>query len=860
LNSKLARLLLAPLILCAWAPLRAQLIDDVDFRREGDHAVMQLRFVTPVQFRRALAAGSDDAAQVFYDVVAGRELPKLVVSERRIAARGGMPEIVVTDDAVGRDHLARRLLVRLSRATPMRVRAGRGDRAIELVLEGLGPALPSITPVAPVPPTRTGGFQITLAQSERPGPNLDMPVPSSMQRYDVFTGQRQVDGRTLHEISIGYFDTVVEAQAALQTLRRRFPQAAIVALAPPVVAAAPPAAASAPAAAASATAASAPAAAAASATPAGPAPAQETAAALPSPAEIESQAAVLLAAAKAAQAQLNDAAALEQLLQLLRLPSNAATREALELAGHARLRSGDTARARAEYETFLKLYPSGPDADRVREALAGLPLAAQAAPAQPPAAPPPATLTGSASAFFFGGASKVRTQEFQDSPISGLPELASENVLSGTDQKQVVTDVDLNWRYRDADQDMRAVFRDAYTADLLDRDRSRSRLTALFFEHRSLGLGTQVRLGRQSPTGGGVLGRFDGVQAGYSFAPKWRVNAVAGVPFDKLLDSKRHFYGIWVDADALTPRLGGSLYLNQQMIDGQVDRRALGAELRYFDGGVSLAGVLDYDQVLNGLNIASLQGTWQLQDRSVFNVLLDRRSTPMLALGNALFFGTTIPAPTPADPNGTRLATSVRELLDNGFLVQDLRDSVKATTNYTTQGLLGITTPINDTWQVGADVRTTNLGEIPPIDVILPNGQGRSDNRSLGVQLIGTNLYSARDTHVISWSLLKGSSEFIDPLLGRQVASYTGQLLSYNNSSQLHENLLLEPSLKLYVQNDSSELQTARINLGLRATYRVARRVSLESELNGEDSKVTGPMRNETSVRVFYYLGGRYDF
>jgi hypothetical protein len=239
---------------------------------------------------------------------------------------------------------------------------------------------------------------------------------------------------------------------------------------------------------------------------------------------------------------------------------------------------------------------------------------------------------------------------------------------------------------------------------------------------------------------------------------------------------------------------------------------------------------------------------------------VDRRSTPLLMLGNALFFGSTVAAPTAADPAATRLATSVADLLANGYTLQALRDSVKATTTYTTQGLLGLTTPINDAWQVGADVRVTNLGEIPPVAVILPNGQGRSDNRSAGLQLIGTNLYSARDTHVIGASALRGSSELMDPLLGARPQSYRGILLSYNNSSQVHEQLLLEPSLKLYSQSDSNGLKTRRINLGLRATYRVARQVSLESELNGEDSKVTGDMRNETTQRAFYYLGGRYDF
>lgn len=69
--------------------------------------------------------------------------------------------------------------------------------------------------------------------------------------------------------------------------------------------------------------------------------------------------------------------------------------------------------------------------------------------------------------------------------------------------------------------------------------------------------GLSARLGRQSGLGGGVLGRFDGALLGWAFKPKWKLNAVAGVPTDTLLDAKRHFYGVSVDADALLPRTGG---------------------------------------------------------------------------------------------------------------------------------------------------------------------------------------------------------------------------------------------------------------------------------------------------------------
>lgn len=856
--NRLASRYVAPLIVLAAPLAQAQLVDDLELAREGADAVLHVRFVTPVQYRRTVEARSGDALQVFYDAVPNRDLPPLVVSERRLRANGALPEIRVTDESAGRDNsLSRRLVLRLGRAVPMHVRAGRGDRTIDVVLTGLGPTVARTTQAPAAAAAQSAaqagalapgqGYRIALLQSDQPVLNLDTPIPASLDRYQVYSGQRQVDGKTVYEVSLGDFATLTEAEAVRQQLARRFPGAAIVT---PTAAA---------------TVATAPA---APATPAAPTPATtavpEVAAASAASASqpvppTAADAPALLAEARAADARGDDAAALAALDRLLNLPANPSTREGQALAGDLRAKTGDVVRARAEYETFLQLYPQGADADRVRQALAALPPPAKVARVRPKVEPS-TTLTGSLSAFYYGGQSKVRTQEFQDSPVSGLPELASDSTLAGTDQKQVIGNADVNWRYRDDSTDMRFVFRDSYTDDQLRSDKSRNRLSALYFEHRALQLGTSIKLGRQSPTGGGVLSRFDGVQAGYSFTPKWRVNAVAGVPTDSLLDAHRHFYGAWVDADSLISTLGASLYVNQQVIDGAVDRRAVGTELRYFSGGVSMTSQLDYDQMLRGLNIASLQGTWQREDNTVINVLYDRRATPLLSLGNALFFGSAVPAPTALDPNATRLATSIGDLLNNGYTLPALRSQVKATTTYTTQGLLGITTPVSKNWQVGGDLRLTRLGDIPPIPDILPNGQGRSDNRAAGLQIIGTNLYSARDTHVISLSLLKGSSESLDPTLGTVVLDYTGQLVSYNNSSQVTEFLLLEPSIKFYSQSDSSGVKTQRVGPGLRVTYRVGKQVSLESELSGEYSKVSGPLRHETAHRVFYYLGSRYDF
>jgi hypothetical protein len=366
---------------------------------------------------------------------------------------------------------------------------------------------------------------------------------------------------------------------------------------------------------------------------------------------------------------------------------------------------------------------------------------------------------------------------------------------------------------------------------------NKNRLSALYFDNRSLTNGTSYRVGRQSPTGGGVLYRFDGAQVGYTFAPKWKLNAVYGVPTDPLLDTKRNFYGAWVDAEALAPNTSGSLYVNQQMIDNEVDRRALGTELRYFNEGVALSGQLDYDQMLQGINIAAIQGSWQWPDNTQFNVLLDRRATPVRALGNILFF---------QDPMLASPARNIQDLLGT-TPIDMLRGQVNGITSFQNQAMAGFTTPLSDHWQTGGTVNYTNVDEIKPVAVILPQGQASTgDLWSVGLQLIGLNLYSSLDTHIFSANFLSGPS-------------YKGTMLSYNNMTAFGEALRIEPSLRFYTQVTSTGDKTNRLSPGLRLTYRIMNRLSLESELSMEFSETKGAMRNETSQRMFYYVGLRLD-
>lgn len=748
------------------AAAQAQIVDEMDLRREGADAVLVVRFATEVQFQRAIATRSADLVLVSYQLLSttNKSLPAASQVLRLRAARG-LPDIEVSDE-IDRGEQARRLVLRLGRPVTTSARAGRGNRSIEFVLKGLGAGLVPPPAAAAAPPARPASAPLRPA-----------PAPA--------------------------------AAAAAP------PPAAPTAAAPPPAAAATPTV----------------------------------------PPELQARADALMAAARAAFDAGQWPQAIEALNQLLELPPTSHTADAQELVGRAHLRNGDTVRARAEWQTFLQLFPQGEAADRVRRELAQLPVAPAAAAApkrDAPAAEREVTIAGSASVTGYGGNGQVRSRDFQDSPISGLPQVAGDPQLSSERSRQIYTDLDFNWRRRNADVDQRFVLRDSYTEDLMRSSKSRNRLSALYFDHRALGSGWGLRVGRQSPTGGGVMGRFDGVQAHWSPRPRLKLGAVAGVPTDRYFDSRRRFAGLSVDAERLPGGFGGGLYAVEQHIDGEIDRRALGLDLRWFNGGATVFAQFDYDILLKGLNIATVQGTLVLADNTVINALYDRRALTTLTLGNALTFAD------PADPGA--LARRIQDKLAT-TTVDALRDRVKRLTPMVTQAQLGITRPWSPNWQTGLSVQVTDTGAIPPVPEVAGFEQGRPASGRIvttNAQLIGLNLYSSRDTHVLSTSWISS------PTL-------QGLLLAYNHSSFIAEVWQFEPSLQFYRDRLDGGSRSRRWTPGLRITYRGWKRWALETALTyeiGRASRVSGDpsqpasrlTTEESTRRVNYSLGVRYEF
>lgn len=547
--------------------------------------------------------------------------------------------------------------------------------------------------------------------------------------------------------------------------------------------------------------------------------------------DIAAQAQQLLTQAKASIAgnRLDDA--LDTLNRLLNLPPSPASREAQELVGNVREGLGQGARARAEYELFLRLYPEGADAERVRRRLAALArIAAAAPPSGRPTRPAATSVWGSVSQYYYGGKSQIDTTTTVITPATNATVIDTQR-LTANDQSALATLVDLNARYRGEDWDNRLVFRDTYLASFLKDQRSRNRLYGFYGDIRNVRLGTQARFGRLTSTGNGVLGRYDGGSLSYSPSGRWRIGVLAGTPSEETPGGRQTFVGQSLDFDNVVDGLGFGLFNIVQRAEGFIDRHALGGELRYFDQQRALFGYVDYDRTFSALNVGSLQGSWTFTAGPSFTLLYDYRRAPTLQLSNVLF----------GDPSNTLRGALAGRSLD------DARLQLRAATPVSRVFLAGTTVPVLSNLQLGLEYRASSLsaaaanGTLPATPAT-----GRVDAYTL--QAIGTSIWGRYDVVAFTGSFLRGEAN-------------TAKLAAINPRLQFFERLRVEPSLRWYRQDDAATgVETVRITPGLRLAYSLTDRLALESEASVERSRADGPMLSETVQRLFYFVGFRWDF
>ncbi|MBI5890459.1 MAG: hypothetical protein HZB47_07255 [Nitrosomonadales bacterium] len=577
-------------------------------------------------------------------------------------------------------------------------------------------------------------------------------------------------------------------------------------------------------------------------------------------------------------------AAIDAFNKVLQLPPNKYSADAQLWIGIAREKGGQLAKAKLEYESYLKLYPNGAGKMWVSERLAKL----QSVPTQSPYAAQPSlaraqgtemqfTQYGNVSMYYYWGNSQTDT-------VATVGGVQSPTSLSVIDQKSLIGNVNVTARAYNNEFDNRLVFQGLKAMNFLPDQPDKNRTSAFYYEVKNRVDDYSARVGRQSALGGGVLGRFDGISAGYGITSNWRANVVYGRLSDDTVDSKPVFYGASLDFGVRNP-LGGSVYAISQKADGLTDRKAVGGNLRYFDQGKSAIAMLDYDTQFKALNIFTVQGTLNAESDTDYNFLVDRRRSPVLSIKNAINGYTQTwavqvvdpatglppidPAtglPFPPEFNYFSAPSTIGELRQNGFTMDDILDLANKRTAVTNVAQIGVNKRIKEKWQAGGDVVVAYTSSLPESGT--QNGDGTTGVEGYGPpmpatgkavtltgRVSGSDVIFRRDTTTYTLSFNKSSSA-----KGETFVFYNHAYLSELLAS-LSERLTLDTTLTQNWQKDSLGGKTTRYALMLKTGYQVRNNLTLEAEGGFEQSNVKPAALEPSKIkRKYVSLGFRWDF
>ena len=676
----------AALLLAGGALGAERAIQDIRFAKQAGIASAELQFVCPIEYlthwtdelglRVRLELGPDCAAELgagmrseLYDPPSGR--------------LAGVRQVVF--DTQGR---IATITLQLDRAADLRVSQGRLRNVVRIEFRPPASDSPQTTSVAPPqtptvapppaattpatprspepppraplrlvqrPPERAERFAVQLAAGASVAENASALPPSDGVLY---VKERVAGERRWQELRLGFFDNEHDARARADSLRAAFPDAVVVVA---------------------------------------DTSEQDTAGAAPlrsSPvtAEPESHAnapalsteriAALIAEAGEAMSSQSYDRAVQIYARLLEEPGLPDRRLARERLGIARERKGQRAQATHEYEAYLAEFGDGPDADRVRQRLAG--LSAAALPGEVTAAttvPQRYELSG-------GFAQYLRHDVY--APLDDRPERNVQSTLLSTvdlvlkrhgERFQLQSRIDATYGYNLQDE----------TEGVAPADHDQLYVSNAYVDVADTQRGWSGRLGRQTVYGSGIFGRFDGVHADYRWRPRVALNLEIGRPVEYLrraIDTRRQFAAFSADLDGFVHGWDFSFYSLEQQIDGIADRQAIGAEVRHRGGAWNVVGSVDVDPSYGVLNSAIVSANWRLKPKLTLNGRFNIGTAPFLATRNALI--------------GRQVAT-IEALLDT-YTEGQVRHLARDRTAQVRNGTLGLVKPLFSRFQLNVDL------------------------------------------------------------------------------------------------------------------------------------------------------------
>ena len=545
----------------------------------------------------------------------------------------------------------------------------------------------------------------------------------------------------------------------------------------------------------------------------------------------------LMAEVKQTLAKEDYARAIQLLNKILKFPDNKYSREAKELLGLAREKKGQIARAKLEYQEYLRLYPKGEGAERVKQRLAAI----DAIQAQPRAKLKSV---------------KTANRDFQFDTFGRFSQrFYRENYDSSFDRATLMSMLNVTSRMRTTNNDVRAYFNANDIRDFFDSDVNETRIYSMYVEAKNNKSGLFGSVGRQSISKGGIFGRFDGLWAGYQANEKLAFNVTAGKPVDLSsygIKANKYFYGSSFEFGPFLKYWDANGYIIDQRVNGIVDRRALGGDLRFSTNKFSLFGATDYDISYNILNIFTVRAGAQITPAARVNINYSFRRSPLILTTNAVQQEVL---------NGTY--ASFQDLLDNST-ESAIRDKVKGLSSIARFFTLGMTYQFTKNMQFNGDFSRSSVSSRSSIPKLIPvNPSDPNDVLNFiyasekygpdyfySAQIISSNYFVERDVNI--FGIRYSNSESRDTK-----SFFIRSRFPYSEKWRIGPRFGVDSTK---YKTDSFVDKITKYTVSANIDYRLFKKVSLESEFGYETSKYSGSTLNTQYKRLYMVLGYYVDF
>jgi hypothetical protein len=517
--------------------------------------------------------------------------------------------------------------------------------------------------------------------------------------------------------------------------------------------------------------------------------------------------------------------AIQVFTKLLSKAPHEYTQDALELLGVARERNGQTAHAKAIYQEYLNTYAGTEGGARVKQRLADL-LSGQLKPKARLKVLEEAkeedafrsTFYGSFSQYYYYGKSSTDGAE------------------TTVDQSLLLNQLSLNWRLRNEDYDIRNFVYTSQSEDFATDAGRKPALETAYSQIKNSRAGFSGRIGRQTGSGGGVLGKFDGLRASYDLRERLGLNAVAGYPVDignkRSLQTNKPFWGLGLEFDGDGLMMDILPYYIHQDIDGITDREAVGSEFRYFHELGNYYSLIDYDISYNDLNIYIFRGQYNWRRDTVFNFNFDYRNSPLLFTSDALIGRTDV--------------STIDELLEK-YDEDLIRRIAESRVGNASTVSFGISHTLNAQYQINADI-THSLQVFMVEDTLSAMLEPEHESQTyLFAQLIASKWLNERDTTVLGLRL-------------SQTSAYDELSLSASNRLPFYKRWQFDARLRLDLRENESGEDLSKWRPSVRMLHRASNQWYFEAELGMEWWRYGGETNNTDYRRSFASLGYRWNF